>query len=133
MSPITTEYPFLRKDRPHLTDIEIKRAENYYFLKATKEVKKFSSEKEYKDSYIVKNGILYFVGRILDSQEINFSEDGLSCTATLEYRNPGEKTFRKTRRSVRTVVVVHRESELDLYQVIEQAAQEAAQGPDSDP
>ena len=88
VSPITTEYPFLRKDRPHLTDIEIKRAENYYFLKATKEVKKFSSEKEYKDSYIVKNGILYFVGRILDSQEINSPEETMLDLTPLSFVKP---------------------------------------------
>ena len=73
------------------------------------------------------------VWRIARVLIVDVSEDGLSLTATLEYRNPGEKTFLKTRRSVRTVVVVHRESELDLYQVLEQAAQEAIQGPDSDP
>jgi len=86
--PITTDYPFLRNDRPHLTDIEIKRAENYYFLKATKEVKKFSADKEYKESFIIKNGILYFVGRILDSQEIYSPEDTMLDLTPLSFVKP---------------------------------------------
>ena len=73
------------------------------------------------------------VWRIARVQSVDVSEDGLARSAVLEYRNPSEKTFRTTRRSVRTVVVVHREDELDLYQILEQAAQHVPLSPDSDP
>lgn len=73
------------------------------------------------------------VWRIARVLSVDVSEDGLARSATLQYRNPGEKTFRTTRRSVRTVVVIHCEDELDLYQILEQAAQHVPLGPDLDP
>jgi len=68
MPPTSTAYPFILQNRPHLTDEEIERGENYFFFKTTKEVIKFSPEKEYKSCYVVKNEIYYYVGRILDGQ-----------------------------------------------------------------
>ena len=53
------------------------------------------------------------------------SEDGLVRTAVLEYRNPSEKTLRTTNRSARSVVVIHREGDLDVLQSLEQAARDA--------
>ena len=44
-------YPFLRSDQPHLSDMDLRYGENYFFYKATLEVIKFSSDKEYKDAY----------------------------------------------------------------------------------
>ena len=87
-SPVSTEYPFILPDRPHLSDIELKRGENYYFLKATLEVKKFSPDKEYKDNFIMKNGIMHYVGRILDSQEINSPEDTMLDLTPLSFVKP---------------------------------------------
>ena len=53
-----------------LTSEELVNAENYFFLKATLEVKQFSKLKEYKDHSFMKNKILYYSGRIIDGQEI---------------------------------------------------------------
>ena len=64
------------------------------------------------------------VWRIARVHAVEVSEDGLARTATLEYRNPSEKTFRTTRRSVRTIIVVHREDQLDVLQALERAALE---------
>ena len=88
MSPVSTEYPFILSGRPHLTDTELVRGSNYFFLKATLEVKKFSPDKEYKDNYILKNGILHYVGRILDSQEINSPEDTMLDLTPLSFVKP---------------------------------------------
>jgi len=55
----------------------------------------------------------------------NCSEDGLARSAVLEYRNVNEKVMRTTNRSVRSVVVVHRESDLDVVKSLEVAAEEA--------
>ena len=48
---IMSIYPFLRSDQPHLSDMDLRYGENYFFYKATLEVIKFSSDKEYKDAY----------------------------------------------------------------------------------
>ena len=72
------------------------------------------------------------VWRIARVQSVDVSEDGLARSAVLEYRNPGEKKFRTTRRSVRSMVVVHHEDELDLYQILEQAARHVPSSPASD-
>eukprot|EP00794_Sanderia_malayensis_P006911 gene6911-biopygen5645 len=50
---------------PVLTDQEIAHSENYFFKKATKEVKQFSSPAKYKKIALEKDGILVHVGRIL--------------------------------------------------------------------
>ena len=65
------------------------------------------------------------VWRIARVKSVNVSEDGLIRTAVLEYRNPSEKSLRTTNRSARTIVVVHREGDLDVLQSLEQAARDA--------
>ena len=86
--PANSGYPFLRKNRPHLTEYDVKRGENYYFIKATQEVIHFSSDKEYRDSFIIKNGIYHYVGRILDSQEISSPEDTMFDLTPLSFVQP---------------------------------------------
>ena len=86
--PIMSTYPFLRSDRPNLSDIDLRRGENYYFYKATLEVIKFSPDKEYKDTYIIKNKIYHYVGRILDSQEILSPEESMLDLTPLSFVRP---------------------------------------------
>ena len=62
------------------------------------------------------------VWRIVRVKSVNVSEDGLIRTAVLEYRNMSKKTLRTTNRSAPSVVVVHREGDLDVLQSLEQAA-----------
>ena len=38
IDPITCIYPFLRSYRPHLSDMDLRRSENYFFYKASLEV-----------------------------------------------------------------------------------------------
>ena len=54
-----------------LSDDEVKEAENYYYMKGSEEVMKFVNEKAYKNIPFKKDGILYYTGRILPTQEIN--------------------------------------------------------------
>ena len=56
-----------------LKDEELDRASNYFFRKATDEVKKFVKEDKYMYISSEKNGILYYTGRILPDQDINNS------------------------------------------------------------
>ena len=58
----------------NLQQNEIKKAELYFFMLATLEVKKFSKERDYKDCSSLQDGVLYFMGRILDSMEVNAME-----------------------------------------------------------
>ena len=44
---------------------------NYYFKKATLEIKHFLAEKQYKTISYEKNGVLYYTGRILPTQKID--------------------------------------------------------------
>ena len=46
-------------------------ARNYYFTKATAEVKRFVSPAKYQDKTEMRDGILYYTGRILASQDID--------------------------------------------------------------
>ena len=71
-----------------LTDKEIREAENYYFRKATKEVKHFAKFKEYKDVTEEKDRILYYTGRILDGQEINSVENTMKDLKPLSFVKP---------------------------------------------
>ncbi len=88
MPPTSTPYQFILQNRPHLTDEEIACGENYFFYKATKEVIKFSLEKEYKSCYVVKNEIFYYVGRILDGQEIYTPEETMLDLSPLSFVRP---------------------------------------------
>ena len=54
-----------------VTDDEFQRALNYFFRKATSEVKHFNSSEKYEKISSEKDGILYYTGRILQCQEIN--------------------------------------------------------------
>ncbi len=71
-----------------LVQADVHKAENYFYYKATQEVLKFSPEKEYKDASVIKNGILHYVGRILDSQEICSPEDTMFDLTPLSFVRP---------------------------------------------
>ena len=71
-----------------LVQADVQKAENYFYFKATQEVLKFSPEKDYKDAFIKKNGILHYVGRILDSQEICSPEDTMFDLTPLSFVRP---------------------------------------------
>ena len=54
-----------------ITDNEFQGALNYFFRKATREVKHFNASEKYEKISSEENGILYYTGRILPCQEIN--------------------------------------------------------------
>ena len=62
------------------------------------------------------------MGRI---RTLEMSVDGITRTATLEYKNDGEKVFRTTVRALDSVAVIHREDQLDSIQELNKAAKEA--------
>jgi len=68
-------------------------------------------------------GPVWRIGRVVDVEVSD--KDGHVRVATCEYRLPNEKVFRKTRRSVRKLAVVHQEHDLDLVQELNQAAKSA--------
>ncbi len=53
---------------------------------------------------------------------IRVSRDDIIRKVTVKYKNPGEKVFRYTDRSVRTIVKLYREGDLDLLSELNQAA-----------
>ena len=53
-----------------LSEEEIKNAENYFFQKATAEIKHFMKKNQYKRISKEKEGILYYTGRILPNQNV---------------------------------------------------------------
>ena len=67
------EFPMLKEisKYPILQDEEIKNAMDYFYDKATNEVKKFCKKEKYENISYEKEGILYYTGRILPSQQIN--------------------------------------------------------------
>ena len=54
-----------------ISDDEVKQGKNYYFVKATGEVKEFMKLKEYENFSEEKNNILFYTGRILPTEPIN--------------------------------------------------------------
>ena len=58
-----------------LSDDEIMDAQNYFFTKATNEVKHFGNVKRLKKISKEVDGILYYTGRILSTQEFNIAAD----------------------------------------------------------
>ena len=71
-----------------LTKEEIESAENYFFRKATKEIKQYTKKVEYKDVTEEKDKILYYTGRILDGQEINSVENTMKDLEPLSFVRP---------------------------------------------
>ena len=57
--------------------------------------------------------------------EVEVSRDGLVRVVILEYRNANELVFRRTRRAVRKVAVLHHEGELELTQELNAASKHA--------
>ena len=53
----------------NLTDLDIKLALDYFYRKSTLEIKHFADKKVYEKISVEKDGILYYTGRILSSQE----------------------------------------------------------------
>ena len=70
----------------NLTDLEIKKAEMYYFKKATAEIIQFVPPKKYEPISVNKDDVLYFNGRILPSNQITivgkFTEAMLDLSTT---------------------------------------------------
>jgi hypothetical protein len=66
---------------------------------------------------------VWSVGRVVSITESG--GDGKVREIELEYKNVSENTWRRTRRSVCTVGVLHREEDLDTVQALNQAAREA--------
>ena len=63
------------------------------------------------------------IWRIARVTEVETSaSDGLVRVATCQYKNPAEKGFRYTRRSVRKIAVIHQENDLDYVQELNAAA-----------
>ena len=46
---------------------------------------KFSSDKEYKDLFLIKSGIYHYIGQILDSQDIFAPEDTMFDLSPLSF------------------------------------------------
>ena len=71
-----------------LTQAEISRAERYFFLKATKELKQFAKRSDYEDCSTMKDGILYYNSRILEGQGVEDVEQIMSDLSPLYFCNP---------------------------------------------
>ena len=68
---VTVYDGFFEKENPLvLTMEEILNARNYYFCKASAEVKQFSKPSEYESISKEENNILYYTGRILPTEQI---------------------------------------------------------------
>jgi hypothetical protein len=70
--------PFKKKTETiavNITAAEMAEAADYFFRKATKEVKRFTKTAEYKHCSSEQNGILYFSGRLLDSSRVKAMEE----------------------------------------------------------
>ena len=78
--------PFVKT--PTLSAEERHTAENYFFKLATREVKHFNKEKEWKEISEESEGILYFKGRILDGQELNEMEHVMTDLEPISFVKP---------------------------------------------
>ena len=71
-----------------LSPEEINIAETYFFKKATNEVKQFVKAVEYKKQTILKDGILWYNGRILEGQNVSDPEQIMSDLEPLSFVKP---------------------------------------------
>ena len=55
----------------HLPENILNSAKKYYFRKATLEAKQYVDPRRYENNSVMKNGILYYIGRILSSHKID--------------------------------------------------------------
>ena len=72
----------------HVTADERKGAENYFFRKATEEVRKFMHKSEYEACTIEKDGILYYKSRVLDGQVVEDHDGILGDIKPLHFVRP---------------------------------------------
>lgn len=70
-----------------LGEMDLARAERYYFLKGTEEVKYFMKPKEFEDT-VEKHGILFYNSRVLDGQTIQTLENSAFDLAPLHFVRP---------------------------------------------
>ena len=95
-----------------LHEKEVQTAENYFFFKASLEVKQFSKERDWKNVSVQKNGILYYSGRILDGQEIIAVERSMWDLKPLSFVKPIVDRYSPVAYSImshcHTKVVVHK-------------------------
>ena len=66
---------------------------------------------------------MWRTGRVVETR---VSGDNICRSVTLEYKNADEKVFRTTRRSVRTVAVLHPEEDVSLFSKLNEACKAAA-------
>ena len=71
-----------------LDEQDTEKAEQYFFRKATKEVKQFAKKKDYFHCTKDKDGILMYVGRILDNQTIEDLDNVLGEVSPLFFSRP---------------------------------------------
>ena len=72
----------------HITAEERQGAEQYFFRKATQEVKKFMRKSDYEDCTIEKDGVLYYKSRILDGQVVEDHDGILGDVKPLHFVRP---------------------------------------------
>lgn len=70
------------------SDEEMKRAEDYFFKKATREVQHFCKKKDYETITKLEGDILYYTGRVLDTQEYNAMENVMYDLDPLSFVKP---------------------------------------------
>ena len=79
--------PVIQPTAIQLSDGELEQGTNYYFRLATKEVKKFSDPKQYKDQAVEKDGILFYKGRIVEGLKVE-DINGLLDVKPLHFVRP---------------------------------------------
>ncbi len=71
-----------------VTAADMADAADYFFRKATKEVKQFTKTTEYKHCSSVREGILYFSGRLLDSGRVKAMEEVMFDLSPVSFCKP---------------------------------------------
>ena len=75
------------RDMAHDSDYNLKRAENYFSYKASREVKQFAKKKDWEVCELREDKILYYVGRILEGQDVkNELGEGLDVNPLMYVR-----------------------------------------------
>jgi phage terminase large subunit-like protein len=71
-----------------ITAADMADAADYFFRKATKEVKRFTKTAEYKHCSSEREGILYFSGRLLDSGRVKAMEEVMFDLSPVSFCKP---------------------------------------------
>lgn len=121
--PRTKTLPGVLHSSDCITPEERQIAKDYYFAKATAEVRKFMPKKDYQDVTTEKNGILHYSARVLDNQQVVDVANVMADIGPLHFVRPVVDRFSPVAYSIMLYVHEHVVSHRNVNTVLLESRQ----------